>query len=364
MSNPSVRHLVRGLLGWSFFAMAPGAVVAADDADGNNDDEPARIYSTPAERREAGVKHRLAPNLALSFLAEFEYVGDRYRLQNSSSRAREHEFGTTLQFALVATPTPWLGLELVYQYEADRQSERHSLDEAIASVKVADFEGEFGKLYLPFGVYFSRFVSAPLLEFGETRAQGAVVSYAPGSGLNTTAFLYRAQSDRDQGSAQWGYGFAVEAAPYKFLRIGGSYLSNLADAKQGPQLCGNPSDCDRVAGVSAYAIATSEEVEVTVEFVALRSFQATDAGTSRPRAWNVEVALFPQAELSVALRLEGSADLKGAPARRAGVALAWRVARNVSITLEYLHSHGPFEDPAGDAVDRGDRIGAQLSLSF
>ena len=359
MQVPFVRRpLHRRLLVSLFVAMAAGTSFAAEDHAGNDDGEPARIYSTPAERREAGVKHQLLENLTLSVLAEFEYVGDRYRPLNSSSRIRDHDFGKTLQLALAATPRPWFGMELVYQYEADRQSERHSLDEAIASVKVADFEGEFGKLYVPFGVYFSRFVSGPLLEFGETRAQGAVLSYAPDGRLHSGVFLYRGKKDT-------GWGFAVEASAFAFLKAGVTYLSDLADAKQGPSLCGNDGDCRRVAGASAYAVAASGQVEVTAEFLtALRSFAQPGAGGTRPRAWNVEVALFPQADLSVALRLEGSADLNDAPSHRAGASLAWRVARNASVALEYLHSRGTAEDASGRAVNRGDRIGAQLSLAF
>ncbi len=359
MQSPFVRRPIhRGLLVSLFVAMASGSSFASEDNAGNDDSEPARIYSTPAERREAGVKHQLLENLTLSILAEFEYVGDRYRPLNLSSRIRDHDFGKTLQMTLAATPRPWLGLELVYQYEADRQSERHSVDEAIASVKVADFEGEFGKLYLPFGVYFSRFVSGPLLEFGETRAQGAVFSYSPENRLHSGVFLYRGKKDT-------GWGLVVEGSAFAFLKVGGSYLSDLADAKQGLSLCGNDGDCRRVAGASAYAVAASGQVEVTAEFLtALRSFAQPGADGTRPRAWNVEVALLPQADLSVALRLEGSADLEGAPSHRTGASLAWRVARNASVTLEYLHSRGIAEDASRRVVDRGDRVGAQLSLAF
>jgi len=323
------------------------------------------MYSTPAERRDAGTKHPLGEYVTVTAFAEFEYIGERFRLTETSSRVRDNNFGLTLQAGLVAKPVPWLALEVVYEFAKDRQTHRHGFEEAIAKATFERFDVEAGTLFLPFGVFFNRFATAPLLEFGETRARGAVLSYDSDRGSNVGAFTYKVDSDVRANGRNLGWGLAMEAVASPALRVGASYLSSLAYAPQGTPACTAPDPCRRVGAVSAFAVIGNDEIEVTAEILtALRSYTNPGQAGTRPRAWNVEVALFPVNEVSLAFRVEGSTDLTGAPGHRAGAAFSWRAARNVSFTVDYLHGRGNIEDPEGAAADRSNRIGAQLNIGF
>jgi hypothetical protein len=114
--------------------------------------------------------------------------------------------------------------ETIYEY--DDKSNRHTLDEAIAAFEGGDFELELGKLFVPFGVYFSHFVSGPLLEFGETRGRGATLSYRPDDRLDLAAFVYKGRASKTESNGRdWDWGFAVEGSPFEFGSFGVSYLS-------------------------------------------------------------------------------------------------------------------------------------------
>jgi len=343
--------------------------LAADEVVRDDAAEPARIYTTREERREAGVEHRLTKWLTLSALAELEYLDERFRLFDTASRTRTDDFSKTLQLGVELAPWPWAKGELIYEYQSDESSNRGTLDEAIVVFETGDLAIELGKLNLPFGVYFSNFVSGPLLEFGETRGRALAFSYEPRDRLNLGAFLYKGQARKvGADSENLGFGFALEAKPLSFLTFGMSYLSDLADSEQ--RLLSDSDDRyeTRVDAMSAYAVGGFDRFEVSAEFLgALGSFTELEADRDRPRAWNVELAFFPTRSFAAALRLEGSEELEGAPRRQAGLALTWRVTRNASLTLEYLQGRfkrGLAQDSEERDLNRVHRIGAQFTLAF
>ena len=120
--------------------------------------------------------------------------------------------------------------------------------------------------------------------------------------------------------------------------------------------------------MSAYAVGSFDRFEVSAEFLgALDSFKELDPDRDRPRAWNLELAYFPVHTIEASLRFEGSSELKGAPRRQIGLALAWRVTRNASLTVEYLRGwfkRGFAHDSSDRDVDRIDTIGTQFSMAF
>lgn len=124
----------------------------------------------------------------------------------------------------------------------------------------------------------------------------------------------------------------------------------------------------RVAGLSAYAVVGFDRFEVTAEFVgALSSFRELDPDRDKPRAWNVELAFYPGRNVELALRLEGSDELEGAPRYQGGVAVAWRFTRTASLTLEYLQGtfkQGLAEDSRERELDRVHQVGGQISIEF
>lgn len=336
-------------------------------------DERVRIYRTPQERREAGRKRELTDWIALSGLVELEYNFQRFSLSDTSNHTHNDDFDAFLQLGLEVSPFTWMTAELIYQFATEsfsdwNSSDAHTLDEATVSLEASDFELVAGKQYLPFGVYFSRFVSNPILEFGETRDWGVTLSYVPNDRLDVSAFAYDGQA-KEVGSkgASWDWGVAAEVSPSEYGSFGVSYLSDLADSQDGLLDDFDDRYETRVDALSAFATIEYDRFELTGELVsALDSFEELDSDRDKPQAWNVELAFYPEGDFEWALRLEGSDELEDAPRLQGGAAVAWRVTRYASVTIEYLrgsYKAGLAEDDEGE-LDKVDQFGALMSFEF
>lgn len=340
--------------------------MAGETGVSTKDGTEVRLYTTREERREAGTRYSITDWLSVFALLELEYDRHRLDIVNGSSSA-DDQFAETLEVGFEFEPLSWLKAELIYEY--DGESNTLTLDEALAAAEAADFELELGKLYVPFGVYYSNFITGPLLEFGETRARAASLSYGPDDLLDVTAFGYLGKAGPAGTSGHdVDWGFAVEASPFEYGTFGLSYLSDLADSDE-RLLEDNDNEYERrVDGLGAYAVLGYENIEVTLEFIgALKRFRELDADRARPRAWNLELAYFPDNALEWAVRLEGSQELEDAPRFRAGIAAAWRFANAASLQVEYLRG----EFAPGLATDKDDReldsihqVAAQISFAF
>ena len=142
--------------------------------------------------------------------------------------------------------------------------------------------------------------------------------------------------------------------------IGASYLSDLADAKDGLLEAYGNRYRSRVDAVSAYSVLGTGRFEVTAEMVkALKAFSELPANGNQPFAWNVELAFFPEGPVDLAVRLEGTKELVNAPRLNGGVAVSWRPLRALSVTVEYLH--GDY-DAAVTNRDKSGRFGMLASF--
>jgi len=344
---------------------------AEDPAEGpaspgkEHSEEKARIYTTREERREAGEEHRITSWLAVSDLLEVEAGRQWFGLLDPSPDTRDRDVSTTLQLGLEATPRPWLKGEAIFELEHEFEGDapRATLDEGTASLLVGDFELEAGKLYVPFGEYFSHFVSGPVLEFGETRGSGLDLSWGPGDRLDLSAYLYLGPAEKTgtDGKGVNG-GFSVSGSPFEVWTLGLSYLSDLADSKDRLLEDYDNRYASRVDALSAYTVLGIDRFELTTEVVhALSAFVELPPDRNQPSAWNLELAFYPKGRLDGALRLEGSQDLENAPRLQGGAALSWRPTRAASVTLEYLQ--GSYEGALTDeGLDTVRRLGAQVSF--
>jgi hypothetical protein len=331
------------------------------------DEEAVRAYTTREERREAGLQHELTPWLTVAGLAEIEQAMQRYDLHDTPDTGHDDDLSASLQLGLDLDLPLQMHGELVFEYE--NHPDRFRLDEGLISYETGDFDLELGRLYIPFGEYFSHFPSGPLLEFGETRGDGLILSWGPDERLDLAAFLYRGQAQAAEGdTGQRDYGLAIEAKPLAMATVGMSALSDLADSDE--RLLDDHGDryARRVPALSAHASAGLDDFEMTAEYVcALRAFHELDADRNRPAAWNLELAWYPSGPYEWALRVEGSDELEDAPHRQAGASFTWRFADHAFLALEYLQGrfrHDLAEDSAGHALTRVRHLGAQLSVEF
>jgi hypothetical protein len=343
---------------------ARAADTAPDEAEGSP------VYVTQEERRHAGVPYLLAPGLTLASFAETEYSVERSAGANDPGHS--DDLAASLQLGFEYAPTAFAKAELIVELAADREGTAATVDEAIL-VFEADTAFEagavalaLGRLNLPFGEYFSHFVTGPLLEFGETRASAVVLALEADSQLDVATFTYFGR-----GSDGLAWGLAAAATPVAGLRVGAGYLSALAASQTGlSQGVGDPRPSP-VGAVNVTMQARRARFEITAEaVVATAAFRQCADDPARPWAWNLEAAFFPREDVSVALRVEGSDALVDAPSRRAGVALAWRMTERASLAFDYLHGVFRYaedhagEDDAGRELKRVTQVAARFSFAF
>lgn len=326
-----------------------------------------RRFTTREEQRDEALKHEITDWLAVSGLVELEFLRTQFNTAESSSQVYKSESGRSFESVLDITPLPWLKSELVWEY--DFKTNRDKLDEAIVAFALSDFELELGRLYPPFGEFYSHFVSGPLLEFGETRGTGAVLSYAPGDWLDVSAVVFRGKAEKlGSGGRSVDWGLAMEAAPLEMVTLGVSYFSDLAESDENLLADTGRRYQRRVAGMNAYAQVVYEWGDLTAEWVrALSSFRELESDRNKPQAWNTELAVYLTDDLGLALRLEGSEELEDAPHRQGGVALTWRFWNKFFLTGEVLRGtfkRGLAEDAKERELLRVNQIGVQISMDL
>jgi hypothetical protein len=327
----------------------------------------ARLYRTRAEQREVGLERELTPWMTASGLGEVEWLGHQLQLNESSDESRSDENSGNLQLGLRLTPFEFATGELILVYETDRSDV--IVDEALAAIEYGAWELEAGRLYTPFGEYFSRFVSGPALEFGETRASGAKLSYGPNDGLDLSITAYRGLARKENSSSRdWDWTLAMEVLPWDLFTLGLSFQTDLADSESELLKDAANRHSRSVPAISGYLAWFGERFDMSIEVVsALRSFNELDPDRNRPMAWNVEFAHVINSSFEVALRMEGSDELEDEPEFQVGVAATWRAGRHTSVTVEYLR--GQFKDGLAtndddESYDNRNRVGVVLSVAF
>lgn len=368
-------------LSWAVPALAAllgcpvGSAFAGDTADLSltPHETAARIYRTPDERREAGLGRQVTDWLKVSGLAEFETAYARHHFMSGSEKVNNERPTLALQLGLELTLVEWLEAGLILDFETSGKKKISDLDEVIVGIDLEPWGFKLGRQYLPFGEFYSHFVSGPLLEFAETRADALIVDYSLlNDHLELAGYILDGDS-RDSAasgfyaSRDWGASVELTVAN-DAIRIGVGYLSDLAETDEGLLADNGNSFQKRVAAWNAYALIGFDGFELTAEMVqAARAFTEFDRDADRPFAWNIEIARFPNNALEYALRLEHSDELADQPRWQYGIATTWRIQRNFSLSLEYLRGRYK-KNFARDDDDRvlnlRDWFALQLSYEF
>lgn len=328
----------------------------------------ARIYRTPAERREAGLGRQLTDWLTVSGLAELEYDyrNSRFRAGHPATHRDHDSFSVQLGFNIEFTAQ--VRAELVFEADTDGNDGR--LDEGLLELEADDWGFKAGRLYVPFGEYYSNFVNGPMLEFGETRASAVVADYALTDRIDVFAFLFDGEAGkrgRRRVGLDWGLGLELVNRDESF-KAGLGYLSDLAETDESLLADAGGIYQQRVGAWTAYVLYGAEHFAVTGEVVyATRAFHELDASINRPLAYNLELAYFPHSALQLALRLEGSDELADQPKRQYGVSATWRLSPHASVAADYLYGRfkrGFVVDDDGIETRSQHIATVQLSLEF
>lgn len=330
-------------------------------------EEGSRLYRTRSERREAGLDREILPWLRFSGLAELEAIGETFAVEESDENLTATEEAAVVQLGLVAEPLDWLAGELIV--EIDSEFNEVFVEEAVLAADVGDWELSIGRQYLPFGVYYSSFITGPILEIGETQEDAVTLTWDHDDRIEFSASLYEGIARReDESDNKLDYAFALNGVIHERLGVGVSYLTDLGDADGRLLEESDNRFARKVAGFSAGAIWIGDSFESTIEILgAQENFDELESDRDRPLAWNIELALFvhPKAELN--FRLEGSRQIDGFPEIQWGVATNIQLHRRAFMTLELLHGdyrRGMAQDDEDNPLRTVTTLGAQLSIAF
>lgn len=346
----------------------------------------ARFYRSPEERREAGLGTQFTDWLRFSGLVEIEkeYLEDHF--QNAITTTEDEGATPTVEAVFEVTVFPWLIGEFVFEAEYDSGYFART-DEGLIAIESETWGLKIGRQYLPFGEYYSHFVSGPLLEFGETRATSLIADHSFNDNLEVAAFIFDSDFDNASGSDSYDWGLAFEyVSGNEAIRFGASYLSDVAEADERLLEEHVYTYQQRVSAWSAYALIGFDHFELTAEIVransTLKPFAAPvleaepeedeeseeeDIKGFKPSAYNLELAYFPQPRLQFAVRIEHSDQLEDEPEWRYGVSATWRVGKHFGLSLDYLYGeykHGFVLDDNDNALDHSHQVAAQLVMEF
>ena len=329
------------------------------------DDGSSRFYRTRDERREAGVERRWTPWLSTTSLAELEWITERYSAAGNDLNVNEKV--ATLQLGVRLEPVDFLNAEIILEY--DTETDDLFMDEGAVIAESEPWELAIGKYYLPFGQYYTSFITDPVLILGEYRTTAATVAYDFGNGTELSVFGYRGR-ERSAGNRNDSvdFGIAFETRPHDQLVLHLSGLTGLADSgddileDQDGRVDGN------VPGLSGQILWLADDYEISFEALgAITSFRDLGPDRNQPFAWNLELVYVAHPKFDVTLRIEGSREIEDAPELRYGLAFNARIYRDVSFTIEALHGRFAEDlavDDDGVPFTHVNAISAQFDIAF
>lgn len=321
-----------------FFLLAGPVSGAQDQPDEDEAGGPRpAIFHTRDERREARLGVQLTDWLKVSGQLEFESTSEDMFFPGGALAEEHHRIEGSAELAFDMKFGGDLSAELVLEKE---QHSRESLvDEAMISYEPGNFEVTVGRLYVPFGTYYSHFVTGPLLEFGETRGNSLLLGYDMDDMVEIELFAFKGDAHEistSEKTLDWGASIESKLLNGR-VQLGVSYLSDLADAEERLLADNNNLYQKRVGAWSAFAIAHLGKWDIVIETMrADKKFMELDSTEDQPRSTNLELAYFINNNWEVALRYETSDELADEPERQYGLTVNWRVHLNVSLGIEYL----------------------------
>jgi hypothetical protein len=223
-----------------------------------------------------------------------------------------------------------------------------------------------GKMYVPFGVFQSHFVSDPLvLELAETRKTALLAGWGGTVLTCETAVFSGALPDGDD--AVDNVLFAAGISPLDAVRIGACWISDIGESGMLQELVedrmhASPElDYDGVPGMGASLSVSVAAVVLDMEYIAAtKDFAVGVLGDESltPAAWNVELALHVGARWEVAAKVEGSRDVPDFPETQYGVAASIALRESLTFAAEYLHAE------YGDGTEDRDMVTCYAGLEF
>lgn len=201
-------------------------------------------------------------------------------------------------------------------------------------MNLGDWGMKIGRLYVPFGVYYSHFVTGPLLEFGQTRGDAILMDYTWRDTLELAAYIFDSKVDRRENHNEVDWGVNLEyVSKDESTRIGVGYLSDLELLFDF-----NNNFLHRVPVWNVYGMVGLPPFELTAEVLrAGKTFKEFPRNANQPFAYNIELAYFPFNFFQVAIRVEHSEKFDGNPEWQYGVSGTWAPWDSITVSADYLY---------------------------
>lgn len=326
------------------------------------------IYRSPEERREAGLKRQLNEWLVFSGLVELEYVYETMDYVSNIPAIDSSSNTKTLQLGLEAQLSEGVQLVTVYEIERSQNKSRHDVDEMVLIAVLDRLEIEAGRLTVPFGEFYSHFITDPVLAFAEKRDDSVVVTYGLTDNIDVALYVAKGRVTKADGSeTDWGVNIELRNGD-ESVKTSIAYLSDLSDTDEMLLQDVGGVYQRRVSAIDFNMLVGFENYELTVEYIAATdSFVELPADRNRPSSVNVEFAYYPEPDIQLAARLERSDEVEEGPAQRSGFAATFVFQESMTLSIEYLH--GSFDDnfvvdDNDDFFSNSDIFSAQFNVVF
>ena len=304
-------------------------------------EESVRIYRSPDERREASLGISLTEWLKFGAVVEVEKEWQKNNFRgNDNDTTDDPDTQLAIELGLEVLYQEWLEAELLFAIEDNGRRHYQEVDEALVGVDLGDLGIKFGWLYVPFGVFYSHFVTGPILEFGQTRATTFLVDYTLWDLVEFAGYIFDSDIDekRDQNELDWGVSVEFEAHD-ESIRLGAGYLSDLAESDEELLFDFNEMWLRRVPAWNVYGMFGFPPVEFTAEVLrAVKPFKEYPNTSHQPFSYNLELAYFPFRQIQFAVRVEHSEELDGAPEWQYGISTTWAPIDNLTLSADYLYA--------------------------
>lgn len=332
------------------------------------------FYHDLKEKKTAGLASLLTPQISISGLLEIAAGAEKRRFLNADTDSSGDLSLATAQLGFDVKVNERISGSLNLLSE---EGENFNLDEATINLAGNRWNGRFGLQYLPFGKFYSHFLSDPLtLILGETQ-QTAILGGYRHELFSLSAFVFNGDAEKlsegEDHIRDWGASLSVTAL--KHVELGASYISDLTDTDAELALAVENRYRTGVGGWSVYTVVGFGAFEISAETLgAVESFATSDLDVDgdgagdQPLAWDVELAWDLTEKVELAARYEGSTEFAGQPETQYGLCASWGVWENLSLSLEYLH--GEFErllapvDESGHRQEIRELVTAQLAMIF
>ena len=317
-------------------------------------------YLTPEDKRDASLGKEIADGFLVSWLVETESqrLWEDY---GDSHKTFPAETAYNVQLAAEIELAEWAVLELVG--EAEKELEwRSQLEEGILALEWEDWSADIGRLYVPFGEYYSQFISDIALEAGETRGTGLALDYNWGDSVELSLYFVHHDDDRvNEDKKDWGMGMVYQAQTVD-VQLGLAYLSAFPDDDDDVREIYDSNE-KLTNAWTASALVSLEPWLFTLEVL-----QADRDGLGLPKkfqhfvGFNTELGYYGIEHLRISLRRQENRGVLASPAKQVGWGINWISPYNFSLTYE--HMWNDYEKHDDLDIIKGQEINFGMVIEF